>query len=129
MSTATGQSEPPEWLRAYAVLKGSGGSVDPDEPVTARNIKAHIASPVAREQVQARLEDLGFSVTHVSPLSVTVEAPSEQFEKVFRGRLRKLEHPNLPSALWVWSNPPEIPEDLKDKIDTIVLPEPVKLVV
>ena len=124
-----GQASSPEWLRAYVVLKGPMGSLLPDQPVTARNIKAHIASSEVREQVRRRLEDLEFTVSRVSPLSITVEGSAEQFESVFHGRLGKLPHPQVPSGFWSWFEPPEIPDDLKDKVDTIVLPEPVKLVV
>jgi hypothetical protein len=129
MSSMNGQIESPEWLLAYAVLKRPSGSSLRDEPLTARNIKAHLASPEVIEQVRHRLEDLGFTVTRVSPLSITVEGSAEQFESVFHGRLRKLPHPQIPSGFWTWFEPPEIPDDLKDKVDTIVLPEPVKLVV
>lgn len=124
------ENRSPEWIRAYAVLKGPAGAVSSaGGPVSASNVKAYTASPAVRKEARVRLEDLGFSVTRVSPLSITVEAPPEQFETVFHGRLEKSKHPELPSDFWSWFEPPEIPEDLKDKIDTIVLPEPVKLVV
>ena len=129
MSATNGQPESTQLLRAYAVLKGSASSVPSVEPVRSHNIRAHIASPEVREQVRRRLEELGFTVTRVSPLSITVEASVEQFERIFHGRLGKVEHPEAPSAFWSWLDPPEVPEDLKDKVDTIVLPEPVKLVV
>jgi subtilase family serine protease len=81
-----------------------------------------------RDQVRTQLEALGFSVQHVSPLSIAVKATPEQLENTFDGQLEKIENPNQSVSAWRWLKSPKIPSELSDKVDTGVLPQPTKIV-
>jgi subtilase family serine protease len=123
------QKRSSEPIRAHVVLKGkAGGLTAADEPISPENVEAYTASPRVREQVRTQLENLGFSVQHVSPLSIAVEATPEQLENTFDGQLEKIENPNQPASTWRWSKSPKIPGDLSDKVDTVVLPQPTRIV-
>jgi hypothetical protein len=128
VSAVNRQEQSSEPIRAYVVLKGKAGDLmTPNEPVSANNIEAYTADPSVREQVRTQLEDLGLSVRHVSPLSIAVEAAPEQFENIFHGRLKKIEDSDKTVGGWTWSRSPKIPVELSDKIDTVVLPQPTRL--
>ena len=114
-------------IRGYVVLKGRGGSSLSNTSISSRNIGELTSTRDAREEVSDRLKELGFSIRRVSPLSITVEAPPEKFEVVFHGRLKRAQSSEHPSDNWGWSELPEIPKDLRDKVDTVVFPEPVEL--
>jgi hypothetical protein len=121
------RSSEPVW--AHVVLKGKTGDLTAAEgPISSENVEAYTASPDVRDQVRTQLEDLGFSVQHVSPLSIAVEATPEQLENTFDGQLEKIENPDQPVSVWKWSRSPKIPDELSDKVDTVVLPQPTKIV-
>ena len=126
MSNFAEQNASSEPIRAYVVLKGPEGAVTSGNTVSASNIEAYKATPDVQEGVRNWLQDLGFRVAQVSPLSISVEGSPEQFEAVFHGQLVKVEHPGLPSSYWSWFDPPRIPDDMKDDVDTVVLPKPMK---
>jgi len=100
----------------------------------------YVSDPSVRERARAALEELGFFIRRVSPLSITVEAVPERFERTFRGRLKRVkpqkqvsqgrktarESASSMEAIWTWSKSPEIPDDLRDVIDTVVFPQPVE---
>jgi len=132
-----------EQIRAHVVLKGPAGSLTSGSTISSENILAYVSDSSVRERVKAILEKLGFSIRRVSPLSITVEAAPEQFETVFRGRLKKVGPRQQVSRrrkttegsvssvgpFWTWAKSPEVPEDLQDMIDTIVFPQPTKTLI
>ena len=133
-------SQPSEQIRAHVVLKGPAGSLTSGSTISSENIQAYVCDPSVRERVKVTLEKLGFSICRVSLLSITVEGAAEQFETVFRGRLKKVGPQRQVSRrrktaeglvssvgpFWTWSKPPEIPDDLRDVIDAVVFPQPTK---
>jgi hypothetical protein len=129
VSAMNPQDRSSEPVRAHVVLKGkAGGLTATEEPISSENVEAYTASPSVREQVRTQLEDLGFSVQHVSPLSIAVEATREQLENTFDAQLEKLENPgDQQVSIWWWSKSPKIPAGLSDKVDTVVLPQPTKI--
>ena len=125
MNAQKRSSEP---VRAHVVLKGKAGDLTTaDEPISPENVEAYTASPSVRDQVRTQLEALGFSVQHVSPLSIAAKATPEQLENAFDGQLEKIENPNQSVSAWRWSKSPKIPSELSDKVDTVVLPQPTKI--
>lgn len=140
MKPSSRTSEP---IRAHVVLKGPAGSLTAGSTISSENVQVYVCDPSVRERVRATLEKLGFSIRRVSPLSITVEAAPEQFETVFRGRLKRVgPRHQVPrrrktaegsvspvGPFWTWSQSPEIPEDLQDVIDTIVFPQPTKTLI
>jgi hypothetical protein len=128
MSMTRKQDHSTKPVRAHVVLKGpAGGVTSSDEPISASNVEEYHANSDIQEQVRSQLEDLGLSVTRVSPLTAIVEASPEQLETAFHGRLQKVKDPQLPSDVWMWSEFPEIPEGLRDKVDTVVFPHPARI--
>ncbi len=127
-----------ELIRAHVVLKGSRGRLTSGSTISSEDIQAYVCDPSVRERVRATLEKLGFSIRRVSPLSITVEAAPERFEKVFRSRLKRVPRRAISKgrktgessfrggSFWTWSESPHIPDDLRDLIDTVVLPQPTK---
>ena len=129
-----------ERVRAHVVLKGPGGAVTSGSPVSAENVQSFVCDASVRERVRADLEKFGFSVRRVSPLAITVEAPRGRFEAVFLGRLKRLTPAGRPSGkratsksggspeedLWTWVKSPVIPAELRDAVDTVVLPQPTR---
>ncbi len=132
-----------EQIRAHVVLKGPAGGLTAGSTISSKNIQSYVCDPAVRERVRATLEELGFSIRRVSPLSITVEAAPERFEAVFRGRLKRvgLRHQlsrrrktadgsvSSVGPFWTWTKSPEIPEDLQDVIDTIVFPQPTRTLI
>ena len=125
-------------VRAYVILKGSQRRVATDAPVTAASARQYVATPEVRQRVRVALIKLGFSVRRVSPMSITVEGDPECFGRVFRarvgyhgdeatpesgGRVSRLA-PGAQSPFW--SEPPTIPDSLRDDVDEVVLPQPIE---
>lgn len=133
-----------ELVRAHVVLKGPGGGAASAKAISSRTIssktvEALVADPAVRERVREFLERSGFLVCRVSSLSITVEAPRDRFESVFRGRLRRRGIRPTPrerrkpaaqsapeSPAWVWSEAPMIPLGLEDSVEAIVFPQPTR---
>lgn len=130
-----------EAIRAHVVLKGSAGGLSSGAPVSSGNVRAYVADPSVRERVRATLERLGFSIRRVSGLAITVEAPPARFEIVFGGQLKKVGRVRQASSksrvakspassgesFWTWSRSPVIPPEMRDVIDTVVLPQPTRI--
>lgn len=91
--------------------------------VSASNVQTFVAEPATREKVSAILRDYGLEVRRVSPLSILVEAPVRQLERVFKAKV--LEAPTGSGRSW--ASPPILPADLADLVDAVILPQPAKL--
>ncbi len=127
-------------VRAHIVLKGPAGGATSGKPVSSQNVQGYVADLSERERVRNTLEKLGFSICRVSPLSITVEAPVDTFETVFRARLKQVDlgqqRPGKQKAdqaqdlrrqrLWTWSEVPLIPPEMSDAVDTVVFPQPTR---
>ncbi|MBI4280408.1 MAG: hypothetical protein HY660_18300 [Armatimonadetes bacterium] len=113
-------------IRAHIVLKGPGGSLASGRPVSAANVRDYAADPSVRGRVRSILEQHGFSVVRVAPFSIAVEGPRALFERVFRKKLRRMRPEASGELFWSWSEPPEIPAELSDAVDTVVFPQPVQ---
>lgn len=127
-------------VRAHIVLKGPAGGATSGKPVSSQNVQGYVADLSERERVCNLLEKLGFSICRVSPLSITVEAPVDTFETVFRARLKQVDLGQQPPSkqkadqvqdsgrqfLWAWSEPLRIPTEMSDAVDTVVFPQPTR---
>jgi hypothetical protein len=130
-------SSAPERIRAHVLLKGRSGNLTSASEVSSRNVQDYVSDARVRERAREALVRLGFSVCRLSALSITVEAAPEVFETVFRGALKRVQAPTQrpgkeegaasTRAAWTWSRPPEIPDELRDLIDTVVFPQPTRL--
>ncbi|HKP75730.1 MAG TPA: hypothetical protein VJT67_09325 [Longimicrobiaceae bacterium] len=69
---------------------------------------------------------MGFYVKRVTPLTIIVEAPRETFEGVFRGKLGHEPSTSMASG-WRWKGAVRIPEELRERVDTVLFPEPTRL--
>lgn len=110
-------------IRAQIILKGSGGDLTSGQPITSENVQEYISDPTQREHVRSILEENGFAIDHVGPFSIAVSAPRRRFEQFFRG---KLQQGRERRPAWSWLQSPEIPEDLRDTVDTVVFPQPTR---
>jgi hypothetical protein len=124
-------------IRAQVVLKSAGGkSLLDADTISADNIREFAASPETVASIKESLAELGFTVLRASPLQVTVEAPRDQFEKVFQGEIAPLgggkergsasKQTKGAASYWEWSAPPKVPVALKDAVDEVVFPRPTK---
>jgi hypothetical protein len=112
-----------EPIRAQIVLKGRGGDPTSGDVITAQNVRRYISDPAVRDRVRHFLEEHGFSVDRVGPFSIAVAAPRRRFEKLFRGRLKKVPR----QSSWTWASAPIIPAELREAVASVVLPQPAKL--
>jgi subtilase family serine protease len=86
--------------------------------------------PEVREEARRELENLGFTIVRVSPLSILIEAPAETFESVFHTQAQRrnaTSHKPWPRSYLAWKEEPQIPAPLEKTVQHIVLPEPVQL--
>lgn len=87
-------------------------------------------SPEVREEARRELENLGFTIVRVSPLSILIEAPSEKFESVFHTQAERQDaasEKQWPPSRLAWKAEPQIPPPLEKTVEHIVLPEPLQL--
>lgn len=81
-----------------------------------------MATNAERERVKSVLTTLGFHVVRSSPVSVIVEAEPEKYQSVFAAKPK-----NVRAKGWRWSHEPQIPEPLKEDVDTVALPQLAEL--
>ena len=108
-------------LQAHVVLKRNEGSTS-----------ARIQPPSAevRDDARRQLEDLGFNIVRVSPLSILIEASPEKFEDVFHAHAQLQDSEakkEWPQTHLAWTKEPQIPSALQDTVQHILLPEPAAL--
>lgn len=108
-------------IQAHVVLKRTEGSP---------SARIQPPSPEARDDARRELEDLGFTIVRVSPLSILIEGLPEKFEDVFHAHAQQQDSDvkkHWPQTYLAWTKEPEIPSALQKTVQHIVLPEPVEL--
>jgi hypothetical protein len=126
-------------MKAYLVLKHAG---DATELPTAATIKSRLASEETVKKAEKAARQLGFTVVSATPIQVTIEGPKEQFEKAFSSRLKPAKRAAtkktprkkastretiVGSESWNWETSPQVPAELEDAVQEIVLPQPSAL--
>jgi hypothetical protein len=138
-------------MRAHLVLKSAARQGLESAFPTAATIKERQASTETVQKAETAARKLGFKVVNATPLQVTIEGPKEKFEKAFSCRLkpaggsRKTTAKGRPAAkkparkktppaetpvaaeLWTWEQTPELPRELQDAVQEIVLPQAIAL--
>ena len=117
-------------IRAYVMLRGSGGSLASGAPVSAENVQQFVADQPTRDKIRQELRQMGFVVRRVSAFSITVEAVPAQYESVFQAPLKAYSQDNSGQsaiAALDWEIPPTIPKELSDLVEAVVFPPPIQL--
>jgi hypothetical protein len=133
---------PESAMKAYLILKPAGGAAKEELP-TAANIKDRLASEETVRKAEEAARKLGFTVVSTTPIQVTIEGPKEQFEKAFSSRLksaakggkrgtakkpeRKSREAVLETEQYRWDSVPQVPAELSDAVEGIVLPQAAAL--
>lgn len=115
----------PQAIRAYLVLKGATENLGPGTSASPHRSEVPALEPAVRQRVGETLGKLGFSVVRASALSIAVEAPRAVFEDVFRMKLKR--NDIYGRAYWAWLGSPVIPEPLADTVESVVFPQPAKV--
>jgi hypothetical protein len=123
-------------MKAYLVLKHAG---DDTELPTAATIKSRLASEETVKKAEDAARQLGFTVVSATPIQVTIEGAKEQFEKAFSSRLKRAATKKTPkkkantretivdTERWNWETSPQVPAEMEDAVQEIVLPQPSAL--
>jgi hypothetical protein len=122
-------------MKAYLVLKHAG---DDTELPTAATIKSRLASEETVKKAEEAARQLGFTVVSATPIQVTIEGAKEQFEKAFSSRLKpakrasktprkKTRETIVDAERWNWETSPQVPAEMEDAVQEIVLPQPSAL--
>jgi len=122
-------------MRAHLILKHAGGGPVSELP-TAATIKSRLASADTVRKAEDAARSLGFTVVSTTPLQVTIEGAKEQFEKAFSSKLKSASRKRAGSKkapgkqetiaaadLWTWESSPEVPAEMEDAVQEIVLPQ------
>ncbi len=112
-------------ISVEAILKSKTGRslAAPDLPVTAANVTAYMPTQETVAKAKKQLEELGFRVIQAGP-TLTLEGEAEQFERLFRVRLKFKKHPQTGQTIVEREGAVVIPDPLRDVVETIVFPEP-----
>ena len=126
-------------MKAFLVLKHAG---DDTELPTAATIKSRLASEETVKKAEEAARQLGFTIVSATPIQVTIEGAKEQFEKAFSSRLKPVKRtvtkktPGkkantretvVDSERWNWETSPQVPAEMEDAVQEIVLPQPSAL--
>jgi hypothetical protein len=123
-------------LRAYLVLKQpKPQAVSPVQGTAAQRTAFPRLTPDAGGRLRTRLEKLGLLVRNADGVSVAVEATRSTLERLFSGRIEERHLRPAGSAgpsfyssdhYWAWADVPTIPNELRNDVETVVLPQPVE---
>ena len=89
--------------------------------IVLRSDQLHPASPETQRLASQSLQAHGLQVMLSSPLSITVEADPETFERTFQAGLSDA------GGTVSWSGNPVIPDQLQSLVSDVVFPQSVKL--
>jgi len=123
---------------ANVILRSASGksAVAAGPTMSPRNIREYLPTKGTLEEGRRLLGDLGFQINMVAPTHITIAAGPEQFEKVFRARLKRQEAPYFQAprpdkrrqamqSFFVADGPLRIPSVLQKVVEAVELPGPI----
>jgi hypothetical protein len=103
-----------------------------DETLVSAEVLLRESSRAAGEKIAQKLTKLGFEVLSVGSRSVSVQGPKHRFESVFGCSLipsEKVDSPardfgRLCGAGFRTTEPPEVPSELRDEVESVEIQQP-----
>lgn len=116
-------------VTAEVILRTRGGEslVDAGEPPTSENIDRYKVEDDVASEATKKLNELSIKVLQTGPVSLSISAEKEVFERVFQTRLGEVGGPGLGetgSARYEAVAPIQVPRDLASLVAEVVLPIP-----
>ncbi len=136
-SVARNQKDPKpnvtEDVTAEVILRAADGSsiLDVDEGITAENISKYRVGTEVIEQATRTLEELGFDVLEVGPVSLTISGEKTLFESVFQTKLKPYSRDDsgtkvsgTETSYYEITEPIRVPDQLSSLVADVALPTP-----
>jgi hypothetical protein len=122
-----------ELVTAEVILRSADGTsiLDAQEGITAANIAEYQVGKEVIEEASEKLTSLGFRVLQTGPVSLTISADKELFQRVFQAKiephstdLMDTKVRGVETTYYEAVQPVDIPEEFSSLVADVVLPTP-----